>query len=62
MKRIVLAFDGTITRIDPQFCDHKHAIMTYNEADGTLYHCPDCDSLLDEDYAIIPTPPLEEIF
>ena len=53
MKKVVLAFGGEKLKIDPEFCDHKHAIITYNEADGKLYHCPDCEALLDEDFEVI---------
>lgn len=53
MKRIVLAFGGEGLKVDPKFCDHKNASITSNEVDGKLYHCPDCNATLDEDFEIV---------
>lgn len=53
MKRVVLAFDGERIRIDPKFCDHKNATITSVDMDGKIYHCPDCNATLDEDFEII---------
>jgi hypothetical protein len=46
-KRVVLAFDGKTTKIDPSFCDHKNAIH-YIEPDGDYWVCSDCGAWLDE--------------
>lgn len=47
----ILSFAENRPKHDPFYCDHRNAVMTYNEADGTLYHCPDCDALLAIDQA-----------
>ena len=44
--QVNLSFDENRPKQDPQYCYHRNAIMTYHEADGTLYHCPDCGSTL----------------
>jgi hypothetical protein len=53
MKRLVATFDGTTLKVDPQFCDHKNAKLISSDYDGNVYHCPDCDSSLNEDGEII---------
>jgi hypothetical protein len=53
MKRMVMAFNGKRTIIDPQFCDHRNAIVTYDDVDGRLRHCPDCDSTIDDQGNVI---------
>jgi hypothetical protein len=51
-KRIVYAFDGVRTRIDPDFCDHKHAIHIIEMGDE-WWVCPDCGATLDEDFNVV---------
>lgn len=38
---------------NPDTCKHTNAFLTYNQPDGTLYHCPDCGSLLDDEFNFI---------
>ena len=44
--QVILSFDENKPKHDPFYCSHRNAIMVYNEADGTLYHCPDCKALV----------------
>ena len=53
MKKVVLAFNGHETQIDPQFCPHKSVVqqtigsMYHNgrelvDTTETIYQCLDC--------------------
>ena len=55
MKRLVLVQTPGVTRIDPQFCDHRLAsdIMPPCDPGGPVYVCPTCQSMLDEDYNVV---------
>ena len=52
MKKVVLAFNGHETQIDPQFCDHHNAIH-HIEIDGERWECPDCGATLDEQFEVV---------
>ena len=52
MKKVVLAFNGHETQIDPQFCDHHNAIH-FVEIDGERWECPDCGATLDEHFEVV---------
>ena len=52
MKKVVLAFNGKQTQIDPQFCEHERAIH-HIEIDGERWECPDCGATLDEQFEVV---------
>jgi len=53
-KRIVYAFDGHITKIDPRFCDHHNTYLVTEHGDSWLV-CPDCKSIIDDDGNVVTT-------
>jgi hypothetical protein len=57
-KRIVLAFDGKQTKIDPQFCDHQQA-FTVTEHGETWLECPSCGATIDDQGDIVRVAPDE---
>jgi hypothetical protein len=52
-KRLVMLSTPTRTVIDPQFCDHQGAIVTYDDIDGKVLHCDKCGATVDENGQIL---------
>lgn len=52
-KHDVLAFGEPKPTLDPKTCNHQNAFTTYDDIDGKLRHCPDCNATLDEDGQIV---------
>jgi len=53
MKKVVMISTPDQLKIAATFCDHKNAILMYNEADGTNFYCPDCGAMLDENWDLV---------
>lgn len=49
----VMPFGEYKPTLDPKTCNHQNAFTTYDDIDGKLQHCPDCNATLDEDGQIV---------